>query len=133
MKAVKTAAPRQLPSKLATGIQGFDELSHGGLPLHRTSLLMGGPGSGKTMFALQTLVNAARRREEPGIFVAFEETARQIVADAAGFNWGLPALARNKVFFLEARLSPEVQSGALQACRESVARRRLIEYCVKSV
>lgn len=113
MKAMKTAAPQQLPSKLATGIQGFDELSHGGLTLNRTSLLMGGPGSGKTVFALQTLVNAARRRDEPGIFVAFEETTGQIIANAACFNWGLPALAKNKLFFLEAHLSPEVvHSGA---------------------
>lgn len=113
MKAMKTAAPRQLLSKLATGIQGFDELAYGGLTLNRTTLLLGGPGSGKTVFALQTLVNAARRRDEPGIFVAFEETTRQIIANAACFNWGLPALAKNKLFFLEARLSPEVvQSGA---------------------
>ena len=112
MKIRKTAAPQQLSSKLATGIQGFDELSHGGLTWNRASLLLGGPGSGKTVFALQTLVNAARRRDEPGIFVAFEETTRQIIANAACFNWGLPALARNKLFFLEAQLSPEVvQSG----------------------
>jgi circadian clock protein KaiC len=112
VKVKKTAAPRQLPSKLATGIQGFDELSHGGLTPNRTTLLLGGPGSGKTVFALQTLVNAARRRDEPGIFVAFEETTRQIIANAACFNWGLPALAKSKLFFLEAQLSPEVvQSG----------------------
>jgi len=97
---------------MATGILGFDELSNGGLKSNRTTLLMGGPGSGKTVFSLQTLVNAARERNEPGIFVAFEETASQILADGAGFDWGLPALAKSKLFFLEAHLSPEVvQSG----------------------
>lgn len=111
MNATKSAAPQPLP-KIATGIPGFDELSHGGLPRHRTSLLKGGPGSGKTVFALQSLVNAVRRRQEPGIFVAFEESTRQIIANAASFDWGLPALARNKLFFLDAHLSPEVvQSG----------------------
>jgi circadian clock protein KaiC len=60
------------------------------------------------VFALQSLVNAARRRQEPGIFVAFEESTSQIVANAASFDWGLPALARNKLFFLDAKLSPEV-------------------------
>ncbi|OGI66028.1 MAG: hypothetical protein A2W18_10460, partial [Candidatus Muproteobacteria bacterium RBG_16_60_9] len=110
MKAIKTAAPQLLP-KIATGIPGFDELSHGGLPRNRTSLLRGGPGSGKTVFALQSLVNAVRRRQEPGIFVAFEESPRQIIANAASFNWGLPGL-RNKLFFMDAKLSPEVvQSG----------------------
>ena len=98
--------------KIPTGIGGFDELSHGGLPQHRTTLLKGGPGSGKTVFALQSLVNAARKRQEPGIFVAFEESTRQLIANAASFDWGLPALAKNKLFFLDAKLSPEVvQSG----------------------
>jgi circadian clock protein KaiC len=112
MKTTKIPTSRYLPSKLATGIYGFDELSHGGLTSNRTTLLMGGPGSGKTVFALQTLVNAARQRNEPGIFVAFEETSRQIIANAACFNWDLPALVKNKLFFMEAQLPPEVvQSG----------------------
>jgi circadian clock protein KaiC len=107
----KRDIPEHLP-KIATGIQGFDELSHGGLPRNRISLLKGGPGSGKTVFALQSLVNAARERREPGIFVAFEETPRQIFANAAGFDWDLPALAKNKLFFMDANLSPDVvQSG----------------------
>jgi circadian clock protein KaiC len=103
----KDAVSQVLP-KIATGIPGFDELSHGGLPRYRTSLLRGGPGSGKTVFALQSLVNAVRRRQEPGIFVAFEENTRQIIANAASFDWGLSALARNKLFFLDAKLSPDV-------------------------
>ena len=107
MNATKSAAPQPLP-KIATGIPGFDELSHGGLPRFRISLLKGGPGSGKTVFALQSLVNAARRRQEPGIFVAFEENTSQIIANAASFDWGLPALARSKLFFLDAKLSPDV-------------------------
>jgi circadian clock protein KaiC len=107
----KKVLPQLLP-KIATGIQGFDELSHGGLPRNRISLLKGGPGSGKTVFALQSLVNAARQRNEPGIFVAFEERPRQIIANAAGFDWELPALAKNKLFFMDANLSPDVvQSG----------------------
>jgi len=109
--ATKSAALQPLP-KIATGIPGFDELSHGGLPRNRTTLLRGGPGSGKTVFALQSIVNAARRRQEPGIFVAFEESTRQIVANAASFDWRLSALAKNQLFFLDAKLSPEVvQSG----------------------
>ena len=94
--------------KVPTGIGGFDELSYGGLPQHRTTLLKGGPGSGKTVFALQCLVNAVRKRQERGLFVAFEESTRQIVANAASFDWGLHALLKRKLFFLDARLSPEV-------------------------
>jgi circadian clock protein KaiC len=103
--------PQHLP-KIATGIQGFDELSHGGLPRNRISLLKGGPGSGKTVFALQTLVSAARQRGESGIFVAFEERPQQIIANAAGFDWDLPALLKRNLFFVDANLSPDVvQSG----------------------
>jgi circadian clock protein KaiC len=99
-------------SKAATGICGYDELSGGGLPQNRTSLVIGGPGTGKTIFALQTIVNAARDRKEPGIFVAFEESADQIFTNTAAFDWRLPAMARHALFFLNARLSPTVvQSG----------------------
>ena len=104
-------APQLLP-KIATGIAGFDEICYGGLPRQRTTLLKGGPGSGKTVFALQCLVNAVRKRKERGIFVAFEETTGQLLANAGTFNWGLPAMMKKKLFFLDARLSPEVvQSG----------------------
>ena len=98
--------------KIETGIRGFDELSFGGLPRNRISLLKGGPGSGKTVFALQSLIGAARDRGQPGIFVAFEERPHQIIANAAGFKWDLPALVRKQLFFMDANLSPDVvQSG----------------------
>ncbi|MDB4957071.1 MAG: circadian clock protein KaiC [Myxococcales bacterium] len=95
-------------TKMATGIQGFDEITNGGLPCGRTTLVMGGAGCGKTVFALQALVNGARRSKEAGLFVAFEESAAQIIANAATFGWDLPKLVKNKLFFLDARLSPEV-------------------------
>jgi circadian clock protein KaiC len=98
--------------KVPTGIEGFDDISHGGLPRQRTTLVKGGPGAGKTVFALQCLVNAARQRKECGLFVAFEESTRQIAANAATFDWRLSALTKNRLFFLDARLSPDVvQSG----------------------
>jgi circadian clock protein KaiC len=104
---MKTVPPKAT-GKMLTGIVGFDEITGGGLPRSRTTLVIGGPGCGKTVFALQTLVNGARRKNEASIFVAFEESAQQIIANAATFGWDLPALTRKKVFFLDARLSPEV-------------------------
>lgn len=97
--------PRSL-AKLPTGIEGFDHLSHGGFPRHRTSLLIGGPGAGKTVFALQCLVNAARQQRAPGIFVAFEESPSQVRANGATFDWGLARLTARKLFFMDAHLSP---------------------------
>lgn len=94
--------------KAPTGIEGFDQLTGGGLPCERTSLILGGPGTGKTVFALQMLVNGARRWGEPGIFVAFEERSRQIVSNAASFGWDLPGLEARQLFFLDARLPSDV-------------------------
>lgn len=94
--------------KALTGIEGFDLIS-GGIPKGRTTLVMGTPGSGKTVFALQTLVNGARYWGEPGIFVAFEEQSTHIVRNAATFGWDLPALERERLFFLDARKQPAVE------------------------
>jgi circadian clock protein KaiC len=102
-----TAAPLAL-GKMPTGVAEFDEITGGGLPRGRTTLIVGGPGSGKTVFALQTLVNSIRLWGEPALFVAFEENARQIVANAASFGWDLPALQQDKLFFLDAHLSLEM-------------------------
>jgi circadian clock protein KaiC len=109
--AKKKSALGPLP-KVATGITGFDEISRGGLPRNRTTLIMGGPGTGKTVFALQTPLNATQVHQRPGIFVAFEEKAHEIFANAATFGWHLSAAAKSPLFFLDARLSPAiVQSG----------------------
>lgn len=99
--------------KIPTGIEGFDEIAVGGLPRNRTSLVIGGPGTGKTVFALQTLVNGVCQWNEPGIFVAFEENSRQIIANAASFGWDLLTLEKEgRIFFLDAHLSTnDVTSG----------------------
>src|ERR1700724_555741 len=94
--------------KTPTGIEGFDLITGGGLPLNRTTLLLGGPGSGKTVFALQTLVNGARQFGEPGIFVAFEENSRHILANAASFGWNLPELEKKQLLFVDAKMRPDV-------------------------
>jgi circadian clock protein KaiC len=91
---------------MPTGIEGFDEITSGGLPRNRTTLLMGGPGCGKTVFALQTLVNGIHQWNEPSIFVAFEENAGQIVANAATFGWDIASEEQQKMFFLDTHLSP---------------------------
>lgn len=98
--------------KSPTGVSGFDEITGGGLPQGRATVVAGGPGSGKTVFALQTLAHGAGKLKEPGIFVAFEEGADRILANAAGFGWDLPALQRESLFFLNAQPSSDaVQSG----------------------
>ena len=105
---MKAKRPRPAVTKVRTGIQGFDDITEGGLPRGRTTLIMGGPGCGKTVFALQTLVNGAKLDKAASVFVAFEESTAQIIANASTFGWDLPALTRKKLFFIDAHLKPEV-------------------------
>lgn len=94
--------------KAPTGICGFDEITHGGLPHGRTTLLVGGPGSGKTLFALQFLAHGVRGCHENGIFVGFEESADRIVANAASFGWQLDVLRPRKLYFIDAQPAPDL-------------------------
>jgi circadian clock protein KaiC len=111
MKLVRSrhAAAR---GKAATGITGFDSITGGGLPGGRTTLLAGGPGSGKTIFALQFLVHGAQHGNDPGIFVAFEETSQRIMANAASFGWNLDDRRTRNLFFMDAQpMSDLVHTG----------------------
>jgi len=78
--------------KTLTGIQGFDEICYGGLVSGRAYLLSGTSGAGKTIFSLQYLYNGATRFGENGIFLATEESPRQIREDALKFGWDLQKL-----------------------------------------
>jgi circadian clock protein KaiC len=110
---MKTKTPRSSnPLKTKTGIEGFDDITDGGLPTGRPTLLLGGPGSGKTLFGLRFLVHGAQNCSEPGIFVAFEENSARIIANAEVFGWKLLELQRKKLFFIDAQPSPDlIQSG----------------------
>ena len=103
----------QPPAKAPTGIAGLDENLRGGLARGRTTLLAGGPGSGKSLLALQTLVYGARHLNEPGIFVTFEESSQRVMINASKFGWDLTSLQRKKLFFLDAQPTADlIQSGA---------------------
>lgn len=96
-------------NKAPTGITGLDEMTGGGLPHGRTTLLAGGPGSGKTILSLQFLVNGARQSKEAGIFIAFEELSKRIVANAESFQWNIPELQENKkLYFMDAQPDPDL-------------------------
>jgi circadian clock protein KaiC len=105
-------APTGTIGKAPTGTTGLDEITGGGLPRSRTTLLVGGPGSGKTVLALQFLVHGAQHCKEPGIFVAFEESSKRIMANAKSFDWKLAALQPKKLYFMDAQPKPDLlQSG----------------------
>jgi circadian clock protein KaiC len=98
MKEAQTKAKsldRFLP-KTPTGIQGFDEVTGGGLPRGRPSLLVGYAGSGKTLFSMEFLVRGATGHGEPGLFVAFEERAEELKVNTASLGFNLRDLEAKK-------------------------------------
>ncbi len=87
--------------KCRTGISGFDEITGGGVPKGRPTLVCGGAGSGKTLFAMEFLLNGATQFNEPGIFISFEENERELTENVASLGWDLEALSREKKIFLD--------------------------------
>ena len=87
--------------KCRTGISGFDEITGGGLPKGRPTLVCGGAGSGKTLFAMEFLLNGATQYNEPGIFISFEENERELTENVASLGWDLEALGRENKIFLD--------------------------------
>ena len=94
------SAARGLP-KCPTGIQGLDEITGGGLPRGRPTLVCGAAGCGKTLLAMQFLVRGATDYHEPGVFMAFEETADELAKNVASLGFDLPALIRQKQLYID--------------------------------
>jgi circadian clock protein KaiC len=97
--------------KAPTGIQGLDEVTGGGLPRGRPTLVCGGPGCGKTILAMQFLMNGARRYDEPGVFMSFEETVEDLTLNFASLGFDpRPLSARKKLSLDYVRVEPsEIQ------------------------
>src|SRR5215210_6305503 len=94
-------------AKSLTGIDGFDELTLGGLPRGRPTLVCGGAGCGKTLFASTFLIRGARDFDEPGVFVTFEERPADIISNVASLGFGLDQLvADNKVYIEHVQVDP---------------------------
>ena len=78
--------------KSLTGIPGLDEITDGGLPAGRPTLIAGGPGSGKTLLGIAFLVNGAVQFDEPGVLMSFEENVEELAEDVASLGFDLPGL-----------------------------------------
>jgi len=87
--------------KSPTSIQGLDEITGGGLPKGRPTLVCGGAGCGKTLFAMEFLVRGATLYNEPGVFISFEETEKELIANVASLGFKLDRLVANKKIWLE--------------------------------
>lgn len=88
-------------AKCPTGIAGLDEITNGGIPRGRPTLICGGPGCGKTLFGLEFLVRGIVDHGEPGVFVAFEERPEELAQNVTSLGVDLRQLQRRKKLFIE--------------------------------
>ena len=91
---------RSLP-KAPTGIQGLDEITQGGFPRGRPTLVCGSAGAGKTLLAMEFLVRGATEYDEPGVFMAFEETAPELTQNVRSLGFDLDELANEKKLVID--------------------------------
>src|SRR5476649_2228987 len=97
----KSASPAPQLPKCPTGIQGLDEITSGGLPRGRPTLVCGGAGCGKTLLAAEFLVRGAVQFGEPGVLMAFEETEKELKANVASLGFDLTGLVRRKKILVD--------------------------------
>ena len=94
MKKTTKAAKLNLLPKCPTGIRGLDDITEGGLPKGRPTLVCGGAGCGKTLFAMEFIVRGIRDYNEPGAFMAFEENAEDLAKNMASLGFDLDAMVK---------------------------------------
>jgi len=98
--STKNQENRTLP-KAPTGIQGLDEITTGGFPRGRPTLICGSAGAGKTLLAMEFLVRGATQYNEPGVFMAFEETAPELTQNVRSLGFDLDELAKQKKLVID--------------------------------
>lgn len=89
--------------KSPTGIKGLDEITGGGLPQGRTSLICGGTGCGKTLLAMEFLLHGAMQFDEPGVFLSFEEKSDELAKNFASLGYDLNELVCQKKLTIDYR------------------------------
>jgi circadian clock protein KaiC len=98
--SARASTARDVP-KSPTGIQGLDEITGGGLPRGRPTLICGGPGCGKTILAMEFLINGAKEYGEPGVFLSFEESVEDLTLNFASVGFDPRPLAARKLLALD--------------------------------
>src|SRR6202022_862587 len=140
-------ASRTFPQlkKAPSGIAGFDEITGGGVPAGRPTIVCGGPGCGKTMFAMEFLIRGATEFGEPGVLMTFEETSEEMSRNVESLGFNLPSLLDQKKLFLDyVRIEPsEIQETGeydleglfvrLQHAVESVGAKRVVLDTVEAI
>src|SRR5277367_2839237 len=100
MPHAKFKTPRTRLQKAPTGIDGLDEVTGGGLPRGRPTLVCGSAGCGKTLLSMEFLVHGATAYDEPGVVMAFEETAEELTRNVRSLGFDLDLLVEQKKLLL---------------------------------
>ena len=130
--SIPVAETAQALAKAKTGITGLDEITFGGLPAGRPTLICGGPGCGKTLLATTFLVNGVVLFDEPGVFMSFEESSDDLIQNVASLGYDLGALVAQKkiaIDFVRVERSEIEESGEYDL--EGLFVR--LDYAIKSV
>ena len=130
--SIPVAETAQALAKARTGITGLDEITFGGLPAGRPTLICGGPGCGKTLLATTFLVNGVVLFDEPGVFMSFEESSDDLIQNVASLGYDLGALVAQKkiaIDFVRVERSEIEESGEYDL--EGLFVR--LDYAIKSV
>jgi KaiC/GvpD/RAD55 family RecA-like ATPase len=84
--------------RVPSGIPGLDDMLYGGIPKGRVVLVVGGPGTGKTIFCAQFLISGIMEHNEPGLFISLDESRHHIIREMASFGWDIPELEKRNMW-----------------------------------
>lgn len=119
--------------RVQTGIKGFDKLVQGGFPENSSVLLAGGPGTGKSIFAMQFLYNGVSKYNEKGLFITFEQREEQLRSQAAQFNWDLREYEKKKSLTLKHIPIAKIKKNTINQIRKEVKDKKIKRLVIDSL
>jgi len=119
-------------NRISTGIPGLDEVTNGGFRRGTVNLIAGGPGSGKTIFGMQFLMNGIDKYDEPGVYISFEQNEKELFEDMNSFGWNLEEKIKNKKLVILSYSPEQVEKvlktggGTVRDVIESISAKRVV-------
>ena len=131
---VKTISPQKNSSgRTSSGIPGFDELVEGGFPKNSSVLICGGPGTGKSIFSMQFLVNGATKFGEKGLYVTFEQTADALKGQGTQFGWDIDGLEKKGLIKIMAVPIENLTKNTIKEIQQIVEKEKISRIVIDSL